>query len=107
MDTRTTASRRGCNDKTRDRGETFMAQAVQQVGEGQQLALSNRWMRAQAAARARAAAGPQLCAGCRAREARYGFREEDADRAERPRTLCFVCLRVARGRRQACAATRA
>lgn len=81
-----------------------MAQAVQQVSEGQQLALSNRWMRAQAAAHARAAAAPQLCAGCRAREARYGFRREGEDPVERPRTLCFECFRVELGRRQAVAA---
>jgi hypothetical protein len=33
-----------------------------------------------------------LCAGCRAREARYGFREDD--RLDRPRTLCFECFRM-------------
>jgi hypothetical protein len=33
-----------------------------------------------------------LCAGCRAKEARYGFREDD--RVERPRTLCFECFRM-------------
>jgi hypothetical protein len=33
-----------------------------------------------------------LCAGCRAREARYGFRDEA--REERPRTLCFECFRM-------------
>ena len=36
-----------------------------------------------------------LCAGCRAREARYGFRPEGVDAAafDRPRTLCFDCFR--------------
>jgi hypothetical protein len=34
----------------------------------------------------------KLCAGCRAREARYGFRDED--REERQRTLCFECFRM-------------
>lgn len=51
----------------------------------------------------RRAATP-LCAGCRAREARYGFRSEDDPTAARPRTLCFECFRVEIGRRQAVAA---
>jgi hypothetical protein len=45
-----------------------------------------------------------LCAGCRAREARYGFRDEQDPVAERPRTLCFDCFRVEISRRQAVAA---
>ena len=46
-----------------------------------------------------------LCAGCRAREARYGFREEGDDPiAARPRTLCFECFRAEIARRQAVAA---
>jgi hypothetical protein len=43
-----------------------------------------------------------LCAGCRAREARYGFR--DADGGERPRTLCFECFRMELDFRQRVAA---
>jgi hypothetical protein len=43
-----------------------------------------------------------LCAGCRAKEARYGFR--DADGAERPRTLCFECFRMELDFRQRVAA---
>jgi hypothetical protein len=35
----------------------------------------------------------QLCAGCRAKEARYGFGEGEAP-VERPRTLCFECFRM-------------
>lgn len=36
-----------------------------------------------------------LCAGCRTREARYGFRDRDDDpSALRPRTLCFDCFRM-------------
>jgi hypothetical protein len=45
----------------------------------------------------------KLCAGCRAKEARYGFRddaEEAAARDERPRTLCFECFRMEIDRRQ-------
>jgi hypothetical protein len=64
-----------------------------------QLALSRGWT-APAAPRARAAT--PTCAGCREREARYGFRAEDGDpAAERPRTLCFDCFRIEIGRRQA------
>jgi hypothetical protein len=39
-----------------------------------------------------------LCAGCRAREARYGFRDERY--IERPRTLCFACFRIEVTRRE-------
>lgn len=36
-----------------------------------------------------------VCAGCRSREARYGFRDEAAGpEALRPRTLCFDCFRM-------------
>jgi hypothetical protein len=36
-----------------------------------------------------------VCAGCRTREARYGFRDEGDDPAAlRPRTLCFDCFRM-------------
>jgi hypothetical protein len=45
---------------------------------------------------------PPLCAGCRGREARYGFRPEgvEAGAFDRPRTLCFDCFRVELTRRQ-------
>lgn len=50
-------------------------------------------------------ATPPLCAACRAREARYGFRDEyDDPQTPRPRTLCFECFRVEISRRQAVAA---
>jgi hypothetical protein len=86
-----------------------MAQALPQVEQGQQLALHDGWT---AALRERSSAalpptatqsrGP-LCAGCRDKEARYGFRDdEDEDpTVERPRTLCFSCFRVELTRRQA------
>ena len=56
----------------------------------------------------------RVCAGCREKEARYGFRD-DPPRAtprrqigvgsvSRPRTLCFECFRVEIGRRQSVAA---
>ena len=36
-----------------------------------------------------------MCTGCRTREARYGFRDNDDDPAAlRPRTLCFDCFRM-------------
>jgi hypothetical protein len=50
-------------------------------------------------------AGAPMCAACRAREARYGFRDEfDDPQAPRPRTLCFDCFRVEISRRQMVAA---
>jgi len=46
-----------------------------------------------------------LCAGCRAKEARYGFRQPDDDpTTDRPRTLCFECFRVELTHRQAISA---
>ena len=45
--------------------------------------------------------GAPLCAGCRAKEARYGFRRHDDDpTTARPRTLCFECFRVELAHRQ-------
>jgi hypothetical protein len=44
-----------------------------------------------------------LCAGCRAKEARYGFRRENEHPTERPRTLCFECFRIELAHRQAVA----
>ena len=44
----------------------------------------------------------KLCAGCRAKEARYGF-QQDAG-SERPNTLCFECFRMEIDRRQRVAA---
>ena len=91
-----------------------MAQALRQLNDGQQLALYGR-----GAARARTMprlgtgqarlGGPSgpvkpLCAGCRAREARYGFRDEAHPQADRPQTLCFDCFRMEIARRQAVAA---
>jgi hypothetical protein len=91
-----------------------MAQALRQVKDGQQqLALygGGSMGRARAVPR-RSESGPSqgtavpalLCAGCRAREARYGFRDENHPQADRPRTLCFDCFRMEIGRRQAVAA---
>jgi hypothetical protein len=46
-----------------------------------------------------------MCAACRAREARYGFRDRDDDdpMVERPKTLCFDCFRMEMDRRRAVA----
>jgi hypothetical protein len=52
----------------------------------------------------------KLCAGCRAKEARYGFQHEagfDPSAglgAGRPNTLCFECFRMELDRRQRVAA---
>ena len=55
----------------------------------------------------------RLCAGCQAKEARYGFRDEQRSvyrngsapfLGERTRTLCFECFRMELTRRQAVAA---
>ena len=82
-----------------------MAQALPQVDQGQQLALHDGWTAAcgERSGRAVSSSGGPLCAGCRDKEARYGFRnDEDEDpTVERPRTLCFSCFRVELTRRQA------
>jgi hypothetical protein len=87
-----------------------MAQALPQVEQGQQLALHDGWT---PALRQRSNDGRSndavpssrelLCAGCREKEARYGFRDEDDQdpTVERPRTLCFSCFRVELTWRQA------
>jgi hypothetical protein len=77
-----------------------MAQAVRQADADQQLALDSGWS-AQADRFRRRTGQTPLCAGCRAREARYGFRDEDDPASERPRTLCFDCFRMEISRRQA------
>ncbi len=52
----------------------------------------------------------KLCAGCRAKEARYGFVREAGESAlagiggGRPNTLCFECFRMEIDRRQRVAA---
>ena len=68
--------------------------------------LNEKWMAAaRRAIEARERREAALCAGCREREARYGFRTDEHDpTSERPRTLCFECFRVELGRRQAVAA---
>jgi hypothetical protein len=102
------------------RGDAVMGQALLQVNEDQQLALDARWparrVRAGSAVTAEQrparaaeqeparAAEKILCAWCREKEARYGFRDGHDPLTDRPRTLCFECFRVEIGRRQAVAA---
>jgi hypothetical protein len=80
-------------------------QALRQADSEQQLALQGlRWPAGRPAVRPRDGRDRQapLCAGCRAKEARYGFRAEgaEADSTERPRTLCFDCFRIEIDRRR-------
>ena len=78
-------------------------QQSRQDEQGQQLALHDGWTAARRERSGSAHSSAPLCAGCRDKEARYGFRsEEDEDpTVERPRTLCFSCFRVELARRQA------
>ncbi len=83
--------------------QTMAGAASRLDGDGQ-LALNARWVAPAPARPLRAGAAP-LCAGCRQKEARYGFRPNDGEPGEeRPRTLCFSCFRVELTRRQAVAA---
>ena len=67
------------------------AQALRQHDDDGQLALYGRMTRG---TRPASAPHTRLCAGCRAHEARYGFRDEAEPLADRPRTLCFDCFRM-------------
>ena len=79
--------------------------AQQTAAASSQLALHDGWMARMRPAPTAAPSGVLLCAGCREREARYGFRgEEDDPTSDRPRTLCFSCFRIELSRRQAVAA---
>ena len=86
------------------------AQALQQTDSDQQLALQGlRWPARRPAVRAFVDAASRhtpLCAGCRAKEARYGFRSDGAEAPseDRPRTLCFDCFRIEIDRRRQAAA---
>jgi hypothetical protein len=85
-----------------------MAQGIQQADAGMQLGLyESPGRRAGRQTRGRRpASSARLCGACRAKEARYGFRDELADDplVERPRALCFECFRMEMTRRQAIAA---
>jgi len=76
-----------------------LRQDERQDKRNSQLALYRREPRV-----ARRAPQVPLCAGCRAREARYGFRDEAEPLAQRPRTLCFDCFRMEINHRQDVAA---
>ena len=87
-----------------------MAQALRQTDQEEQLAFFAEGL--SPSAKPDTPARPSvtrhaapLCAGCRAKEARYGFRQADDDpTSDRPRTLCFECFRVELTHRQAIAA---
>ena len=84
-----------------------MAQALQQAQQEEQLGFfagnGDTTVRSNPAHVSARHIAP-LCAGCRAKEARYGFRRHDDDPAtERARTLCFECFRVELAHRQAVA----
>jgi hypothetical protein len=81
-----------------------MAQALRQINDGQQLGLYHRGPSRPRPVTRVDTTHPRLCAGCRAREARYGFRDEAHPQADRPQTLCFDCFRMEIARRQAVAA---
>ena len=81
------------------------AGSLRQTDSDQQLALQGlRWPARRPAVRAFVDAHSRtpLCAGCRAKEARYGFRPEgvEAEGSDRPRTLCFDCFRIELDRRR-------
>ena len=82
------------------------AQALQHSDSDQQLALQGlRWPARRPSVRAFVDTHDRhsrLCAGCRAKEARYGFRAEGVEAAgdDRPRTLCFDCFRIEIDRRR-------
>jgi hypothetical protein len=82
-----------------------MAQAAQHSAQEQQLGFFGGMTEAAPAEVPRRNVtvrhGAPLCAGCRAKEARYGFRRHDDDpTTARPRTLCFECFRVELAHRQ-------
>ncbi len=71
-----------------------------------QLALYDKAGKARRADKAGTVVHAPVCAACQAREARYGFRDDDLDDPDldRPRTLCFDCFRMEMDRRRAVAA---
>ena len=71
----------------------------------EQLALQEGWVSALTVTRPpRATPQAPVCAGCREKEARYGFKDADDPDIDRPRTLCFSCFRMELIKRQATAA---
>jgi hypothetical protein len=80
-----------------------MAHALQNLND-EQLALDARWSSRRSSPSPVGRTSKPLCAWCRGKEARYGFRQEGDDpNTERPRTLCFECFRMEIGRRQSIA----
>jgi hypothetical protein len=82
-------------------------EALQRPERTGQLPLAGVWTSRTGARKegGRPAGAAPLCAGCRAREARYGFSDAGGDPAgDRERTLCFACFRLEIARREAVAA---
>ena len=80
------------------------APSLSKVEDVRQLALLEAWKptRRQRSDEPEPSTRVYLCAGCREKEARYGFRDDDEDPTlERPRTLCFACFRAELARREA------
>ena len=71
-----------------------------QARQSEQLPLRSTWTRPHRPQPEFHRRRKPLCAGCREREARYGFQDPDDPLLERPRTLCFECFRVEIARRQ-------
>lgn len=83
---------------------SFLKQVVPVVRTGPQPAGPQRSRQPQSREPRARRQTRELCAGCRAKEARYGFRSgEEAGPDDRPRTLCFDCFRMELGYRQAVA----
>ena len=72
-----------------------------QARQSEQLPLRSTWTRPHRPQPEFHRRRKPLCAGCREREARYGFQDPDDPLLERPRTLCFECFRMEIDRRQA------
>ena len=76
-----------------------------QAEQARQLPLQSTWTQRVTPPRERPPAvrsrgRKPLCAACQAREARYGFQDQENPTLDRPRTLCFECFRMEIDRRQ-------
>lgn len=84
------------------------AQALQHTPTDGQLALYRQRRLPRRPEPLRPVTGRPMCAGCRSREARYGFQEHDSDPLlDRPHALCFQCFRMELDRRRLASAQRA
>jgi hypothetical protein len=92
-------------DSPRETGRAATAGQANTSAKASRAAGAKRQQAAPAAARRHAVPGRTLCAACREREARYGFRDrrDDDPTVDRPKTLCFDCFRMEMDRRRAVA----